>query len=240
MDEITSRLITDALTLLDDIDCECEETGLCSIDHPICHAMRIRAAKAKLNDTFNAVVTTRTPDRLHHMAERIYFEAAQSLGESRLHGDSMLSTILEDAVTHRDAQVIGTFIQWLGTNCGLSFIRSCEDKITTEKAFRHAWDQHRQGWNPPSSMDSPRWLSLTAEMLLQDIPTTIKSRNAARNRLMRFFNHVLVIIAYLSGMVDGQRAAALLGITAECFDTMLQDAIDKARVVTASTDIDGQ
>ncbi len=37
-------------------------------------------------------------------------------------------------VTHRDAVVAACVIQWLGTNCGLAFVKGCERKIAAGRA----------------------------------------------------------------------------------------------------------
>lgn len=37
-------------------------------------------------------------------------------------------------VSRRDAEVAACVIQWLGTNCGGAFLRTCEDKIDAEDA----------------------------------------------------------------------------------------------------------
>ena len=45
-------------------------------------------------------------------------------------------------VSRRDAAVAASVIQWLGTNCGLGFMRTCEEQI--DKARRSDDDKRRR------------------------------------------------------------------------------------------------
>ena len=82
---------------------------------------------------------TLQPDRLEHgMPERIYYERWQQLNKRHPavnSGFTALEWILcpsgsrPGPVSARDAVVAACVIQWLGTNCGMGFIRACEESI---------------------------------------------------------------------------------------------------------------
>lgn len=101
--------------------------------------------------------------RLRNLPERIYFDywAQECERCPGLNGGyGLLEHILtpEDeevwrtTLSQRDVLVATSTIQWLGTNCGLSFVHECERRIREEKAVREAFHTHymmghsQEGW----------------------------------------------------------------------------------------------
>lgn len=85
-------------------------------------------------------------------AERIYLEHWQLLNR-RSPGVNRGFTILEHIlcpsdqdtpgpITQRDAIVAACFAQWLGTNCGLAFLREAERRIDSERERGLAEPRH--------------------------------------------------------------------------------------------------
>lgn len=108
------------------------------------HARRAgsRYAPPTQPELFEPVHEGRRPDRLQHgMAERVYAEAWRAENQDRVGGSTILEHIISpknrmDVATQRDAWVAASFAQWLGTNCGQSFIYRCEREIDNLNALK--------------------------------------------------------------------------------------------------------
>jgi len=99
----------------------------------------IATPKQELPKQFNPLHKSLQPGRLCRMPERIYADewAKRNKRHPGLNsGFTFLEWILcpsgeqyPPPASERDAQVAASFAQWLGTNCGLAFIQTCEQKI---------------------------------------------------------------------------------------------------------------
>ncbi len=96
---------------------------------------------------------TLQPERLKNAAERIYFELWVEENKRLCHvngGFTLIEHLLcpgesvdpltkrarPDVVSQHDMTIATTVIQWLGTNCGNSFIRKAEAEIEKRRAER--------------------------------------------------------------------------------------------------------
>ena len=99
----------------------------------------IAAPKKELPQLKNPMHNSLHPDRLSRKPEMVYAEEWKRHNERRSginRGYTYLEWILcpssqqyPGPVSERDAQVAASVIQWLGTNVGLGFIQTCEQKI---------------------------------------------------------------------------------------------------------------
>jgi hypothetical protein len=140
----------DALIHIADRDgcycCDREEEVVCSIDNPQCDVAHARAAMRYLDQVLTPPMLTLQPNRLTHPPERIYFQHWAKENERRSwlnSGFTLLEHILTpsgqkrpECVSHRDAIVATSVIQWLGTSCGRGFMEHCEREIERERADR--------------------------------------------------------------------------------------------------------
>lgn len=121
----------------------------CTLDTPKCGDMHMRAALQKLRETLEPPHKSLQPARLTNDPERIYLEQWQRDNERQAgvnRGFTLLEWILcpsgqrlPNRVTHRDSEVAASVIQWLGTTCGMCFIRNCERQIDEARAERRQW-----------------------------------------------------------------------------------------------------
>ena len=79
------------------------------------------------------------------------------------HGRSILECILNQPVSLRDRYVAASVIQWLGTNCGFSFLHTVLNKIGN---YIHADFEPRKSYARP--FDDPLAHSLAIENARQD------------------------------------------------------------------------
>ena len=98
-------------------------------------------------------ISTYPERRQHGVAEEVYASewARQNAIEPWLnHGQCLLELILSRPgktwgdLTQRDAQVAASVVQWLGTNCGLGFIKECERKIEIAKVKQA--QEEKENW----------------------------------------------------------------------------------------------
>lgn len=147
LDHLTEAI--DDLTLATDTDddCHCCTDEDCTPDAPRCSLNRSRAALRRIWQAFEFEIRSTWPTRLSHYPEWAFVEEFRRLnvrqpGVNR--GYRTLEMILGQPrekrtldtlgttpaiVTQRDADVATAVIQWLGTNCGLSFLSQVERKI---------------------------------------------------------------------------------------------------------------
>ena len=144
-------------------ECYCDG-GTCSEDDPCCGPRKARKAYKALVKLLLPEHRSLNPDRLGHPPEAIYLRIWQKEQE-REHGINggfgllellLAPTRMSDAaprrcigdppllvppVSQRDAEVAATVVQWLGTNCGQSFMFKAEREIEQARVERsnHDW-----------------------------------------------------------------------------------------------------
>lgn len=126
----------------------CEEEN-CTIQTPKCHDMHNLAALAMLRDALEPPHRSLQPSRTANEAERIFASRWIKENERRCginHGYTGLEWILcpdgqraPQRVSHRDAAVAASVIQWFGTSCGYAFLLGCEQAVAAAKALRAAY-----------------------------------------------------------------------------------------------------
>ncbi len=133
-------------------DCELTETnGTRNLADPSnhCSTCASRNAIERILRVTEPNLETMHPERMRgrSMTEKIYVETWREENERRPwrnHGNITIEAILNPdldkppgRVTPHDMRVVTTFVQWLGTNCGQSFLDRCERKIEEDRvAFR--------------------------------------------------------------------------------------------------------
>jgi hypothetical protein len=115
----------------------------CTDKHPQCREREMLVATKKLIALLEPKHKSLHQARLKNdfnVAEKVYAEhwIEENKRNSAINrGFTLLEWILTPTgqecpsgrVSHRDAEVAASVIQWLGTNCGLAFLGECERKI---------------------------------------------------------------------------------------------------------------
>lgn len=138
-------------------ECHCSGELQCAVEDPKCDAMEIQRAIKTLEEMLTPPPSTSRPDRLlTSYTERIFYEEFGKQNR-RVYGVDNGYTVLEailsaerpekdilgiprtynPPITRRDNYVAFSVIQWLGTNCGGSFLRRCEDRINAERKIHY-------------------------------------------------------------------------------------------------------
>lgn len=213
MDQTDTKHALDALNMLNSMasrDCDHFGDSKCTPEEPQCDTCQARAAYTILEQMLTPCPPPLHANRLKNPAERIYWEQWLKLNR-REHGINDGFTTLEHIldpnvgnrtgplstapppppVSSRDAEVAGAIFQWLGTNCGLCFMRECERLIDKERAARAEWD----GGIMASPLDDPPGdvETLLAQQLADEFVP------ASRKQIQRFFiRRVLRAFRYLT------------------------------------------
>lgn len=218
LDEREKTLVAEAIGLIGkwkDRECYCNEEE-CTPDNPQCTDMQEVAALRCLEQLQTPPVTTRHPERLTNPAERIYFEAAQKLGERSPglnDGYSTLEHVLNPnlrsvppVITTHEAEIAATLIQWLGTTCGRCFMDECERKINSENAERRDWHLRLTDFEwflAPSS-----WCDEQANLTLNHLlPPTDKHFAGLVKKLSARYRRMMIVLAVECGYITTQDAA---------------------------------
>lgn len=116
----------------------------------------LRAANPNISESqshlFELDHNSYSPERLRFSAEEAVYLDKWQEENRRKAGINSGYTLLEHIlcskeqnppaiVSQRDAYVAASVIQWLGTNCGLAFMRECEEKIKEVKRNRRVADR---------------------------------------------------------------------------------------------------
>lgn len=141
----------------------------CTVANPLCTFMEYESAKTRLFAILNPIHRSLNPDRLGNAAEEIFLRKWQKENERQRglnNGYGLLELLLTPTrirselpkwlpnssgpyyvppISQRDAEVAATVIQWLGTNCGLCFVRECEKEIEQARAERNDMEIERFG-----------------------------------------------------------------------------------------------
>lgn len=165
--------LQDAESLLSyatDIDHYCDDNDCCP-EKPKCRDMHVLAALKRLESVLEPSHEGLHPKRLANDAERIYAERWKKDNERHNwlnSGFTLIEHILcpegkrrPDRVSIRDAQVAAAVVQWLGTSCGLCFVRECERRIDEARAERRAWTEF-VNYNRPADPEDLRRAKLLA------------------------------------------------------------------------------
>lgn len=160
--------------------------GCCCFDDNECeHCIATRIAM-KIERVLYPVVRSLHEHR-NHGPERVFFE--KWLQENKRvrglnHGWGLLELILSTetrgglvgglepvpaTITQRDMDVATAVIQWLGTNCGCSFLRSCEREIDEQRMERQKSQTHTIGLGHefPAGADRDRVESVCGQVANQ-------------------------------------------------------------------------
>lgn len=214
--------------------CYCGEVE-CTIEDPVCSSRRRLRSIRDLQRIVEPAVTTRHPERLTNPSERIFFEAAKRLGDKRWTNDTpalarILSRDLQKAPSPPsadEAEIVGTFAQWLGTNCGYAFLHEANRQIEAERAERSAWGVDLL---PPLTRKFRDWAEQHAERLVHtDLPHNLPEARNAHARVAHALRQLMVVLAFRSGATSGDDAAAALGMQTAAFIRMTEKACEVAR-----------
>jgi hypothetical protein len=231
LDETQRRHLSDAIALMKDEwqpDFGCDDPS-CTIEEPRCSARRVEATIHELEAILHPVVTTRHPERLAGgSAERIFFEAAQGLAKREPginHGFSTLAHLLNPNLkgfppvpSAVEAEIVGTVIQWLGTNCGYSFVSECEQRVKRESAERRNWHVDILG---PFLKDSLPWCDEHAARLVHEHLTPEDHRAApVVTRVSHALQQLVTVLAVRVGQLPVTEAARRFGVTVDEFQRL--------------------
>lgn len=131
----------------------------CTVDTPKCEVMSARAAAKEIMFVLDPPMETLQPDRLTNPRERIFVEEwikENTRGEGMAGNARLLEHILSvkkrrglggpepvlNFVTQREAHVATSVIQWLGTNCGQSFLHVVQRRIDQVREEDRQVQQH--------------------------------------------------------------------------------------------------
>lgn len=155
------RLPVQAIDWLNGIStqsCDCDLHGESRIDNP-CGVCQARRAQQLIDDVLLPKHEVLWPERMKNLAERIFVDAWRKRSPGLNGGYGTLELILQQEaeamkskggfgclsmgyvphVSQRDATVAASIIQWLGTNCGGSFLANCEAEIKKQRAERESY-----------------------------------------------------------------------------------------------------
>jgi hypothetical protein len=149
----------------------CGEEG-CTLEKPCCDTMKARRARRELDRLISPPLESLQQSRLRNPAERIYHEVWQRLNV-RSPGLNKGYTLLEwilcpegqrypSAVSHRDAQVATSVIQYLGTNGGRGLIEQAERQIERERAERSTLERDAINLSSESHPRLDEWAKMIA------------------------------------------------------------------------------
>lgn len=143
-------------------ECYCEDEECC-VETPKCRDMHLQAALFRLERVMEPPHESLHPNRLGHDPERIYAEQWKKENERRPrinHGFTLIEWILcpsgqryPNRVTHREAQVATSVVQWLGTSCGLGFMRICEKLVDQTRQERSSFGDYVNFNHEPSASE---------------------------------------------------------------------------------------
>lgn len=160
--DFTIGLINEYLECDWDEDCEKPD---CTEDNPLCRPMEYRHARKRLLAIVQPIHRSLSPDRLGNAAEDIFLRRWQEENQRERglnSGYGLLELLLTPSrlrsggpqyvgqppyyvapVSQRDAEVAASVVQWLGTSCGLSFMRAAEREIDEARVERVDMDGDR-------------------------------------------------------------------------------------------------
>lgn len=147
-------------------DCDCYEDEGTGTTHQ-CYSCQLKERAEAVGVCLEVEHKTIHPERTGSLSERIYLELWQKQQERSPglnHGYGTLELVLtpyrQDTkqgflgsrpygyvppVSQRDAQVAATLMQWLGTNCGGSFVREAERRIDEARKTRREFEHEVRG-----------------------------------------------------------------------------------------------
>ena len=140
------REVINSLSSIADQDCYDSPAWKEDCDCAPCVAKR---TIEKVNRVRLPVVRSLRPERLNY-AEKVFFDAWVKINtRDSGRGYGLLETILGHVkgqvhpayVSQRDMDVATTVVQWLGTNCGRSFIWACEKEWKDRHDERADWER---------------------------------------------------------------------------------------------------
>lgn len=150
-----------------DIECHCETDMPCDLDEPLCYPMQIQSLRRSLLALFDYEIRSVCPNRLSNFREHVYVDEFRKLNsrDSASYGMRFLEMLfgvtrkewrflpntIPQTITQRDADVATGIIQWLGTNCGMAFLDTCQRKIEASREFDRKL--HRQHNSPEPAQD---------------------------------------------------------------------------------------
>ncbi len=158
------ELALSAITSFTTSDWQCDRPE-CTEDNPLCSHQELVIAQKHLLSIIRPQHRSLNPDRLGSAGEDIFLRAWQKMNSGESYDDRLLEYLLSPSrafrdpmspmdqgylppVSQRDAEVAATVIQWLGTNCGRSFIESAQREIKEANAERREIDSnvHKNRW----------------------------------------------------------------------------------------------
>lgn len=240
IDDKEKEMLEDAISTLNDVASRdhCGERT-CTVETPDCEVMYARAAVAKIESVIDPVMKSMRPERLKNNAEMVYFEAWMEANKrlSFLNsGYTSLEWILcpsnqkyPSRPSQRDADVATAVIQWLGTSCGLGFIRECERRIEQQRAefsemgMQMVFVPMRERDLFDKILDKVLNRNLPKLRDANDVTKIGKYTLASlRNDIAQMMNFAFSLYAAETGIASGVHAAASAGMTLDRFKR-LQD-----------------
>lgn len=234
-EEQKKRLISAAhhLECIANDEDHCDDRN-CTIDTPQCEIMSAQAATRDIMSVLDPPMESLQPDRLTNPRERIFVEEwiKENTRGSGMAGNSrLLEHILSnkkkrglsgpepvlDFVTQREAHVATAVIQWLGTNCGQSFLHVVRSRI--EKEYKE--DREVQQTYHRMDYDMRDLFKVLEDRLLNNIiPMPYQAERFTmgkdlavylRNEISNVLRVVMSIYALETGIASAEEAANSAG-----------------------------
>lgn len=147
----------------------------CTIESPSCEQMRLRSALREVRLLTQPMPESNYPERLANFRERVFFEQFSEQCERYTHvnnGWGLCDFLVGGkggprVPTQSEMNAMAAFAQWLGTNCGGSYLATCEREISKrEQLTRHTDIGCHANTRGKLKIDKP--LELFVESLVDD------------------------------------------------------------------------
>lgn len=244
LEEEQKKRLMDAMHYIGQItnfDDHCDDAN-CTIDTPQCEIMNAQAAIREIRFVLDPPMDTLQPGRLVGARERIFVE--EWAKENQAHHGECNSYVLQhilstekrqtlggpvpvlDYVSQRDAHVATSVIQWLGTNCGQSFLHIVNRRIEQEMKEDREVQQmyHRNDWHirdffkilEDKLLNSIIPMPYHAEKFSMGKDLAVHLRNEISNALRM----VMALFALETGIASLEESAMAAGTHPEAFKKM--------------------
>ena len=212
----------DALIHAASMDCDCDLDGSPMGEGSNCTTCDARRAMEHIVRVLDPISESCSPNRMTNLEERIYVEEWREICKRRTGIDGGYGTLelllvkkyrkniisgrhdpIVEHVTQRDYEVATSVIQWLGTNCGASFINQCEQRVSKERGIQRRWGTNGLGYN----QNCPASFREVAEQIASQF--VVKDRDSTIHRALRVAVESAMLKASKNGKVDNEPADAV-------------------------------